>query len=70
MKNKDFFNKDVYDNSIYPCGSKQARIYGNTKTHKFKSKTDKLKFRPIVSFVGTYNYYRLVDLIKNTVFAF
>ena len=55
LENKDFFNKDVYDN-IYPCGSKPARIYGNHKTHKLKSKTDKLTFRPIVSSIGTYNY--------------
>ena len=55
LKNKDFFTKDVYDN-IYPCGSKPAKIYGNPKTHKLKSKTDKLKFRPIVSSIGTYNY--------------
>ena len=47
LKNKDFFTKDAYDNT-YPCGSKPARIYGNCKTHKLKSKTDKLTFRPIV----------------------
>ena len=55
FKYKDFFIKDVYDN-IYPCGSKQARIYGNPRTHKLKSKTDKLKFRPIVSSIAMYNY--------------
>ena len=55
LKNKDFFTKGVYDN-IYPCGSKWARVYGNLKTHKLKSKTDKLTFRSIVSSIGTYNY--------------
>ena len=55
LKSKDFFTKDVYDNT-YHSGSKPARIYGNTKTHKLKSKTDKLTFRPIVSSIGTYNY--------------
>ena len=57
LKNKDFFNKDVYDN-IYPCGpiSKPARIYGNPKTHKLKSKTDKSTFGSILSSIGTYNY--------------
>ena len=55
LKNKDFFTKDVYDN-LYSCGSKPAMIYGNPKTHKLKSKTDKLTFRPIVFFIGMYNY--------------
>ena len=55
LKNKDFFTKGVYDN-IYPCGSKWARVYGNLKTHKLKSKTDKLTFRSLVSSIGTYNY--------------
>ena len=41
---------------MYPCGSKPATIYGNPKTHKLKSKTDKLTFCPIVSSIGTYNY--------------
>ena len=55
LKNKIFFTKDIYDN-IYPCESKLARIYGNPKAHKLKSKTDQLTFRPIVSSIGTYNY--------------
>ena len=55
LKNKDFFTEDVYDN-MYPCGSKLARIYSNPKTNKLKSKTDKLTFRLIVSFIGTYKY--------------
>ena len=55
LKNKDFFTKDVYDN-IYPYGSKPAMIYVNPKTHKFKSKTDKLTLRPIVFSIRMYNY--------------
>ena len=54
LKNKNFFTEDVYDN-IYPCGSKPARIYRNPKTHKLKSKKDKLTFRPIVSSISIYN---------------
>ena len=52
LKNKDFFTKEQYDN-IYPCGSQPARIYGTPKTHKLKSPTDTLTFRPIVSSIGT-----------------
>ena len=54
-KNKDFNIKEQYDN-IYPCGSQPTRIYGTPKTHTFKSPTDTLTFRPIVSSIGTYNY--------------
>ena len=55
LKNKDFFTKEQYDN-IYPCGSQPARVYGTPKTHKLKSPTYTLMFRPIVSSIGTYNY--------------
>ena len=55
LKNKYFFTKDVYDN-IYHCRSKPARIYGNPKTHKVRSKIDKLTFRTIVSSIGASNY--------------
>ena len=41
---------------IYPSGSQPARLYGNHKTHKLKSESDKLTFRPIVSSIGAYNY--------------
>ena len=47
--------QDVYD-KIYPCGSKPARTYGNPKTHKLRSETDRLTFHPIVSSIGNYNY--------------
>ena len=55
LKNKGFFTKDQYDR-IYPCGSQQARLYGNPKTHKLNPPSDKLTFRPIVSSIGAYNY--------------
>ena len=55
LKNKGFFTKDQYD-KIYPCGSQPARLYGNPKTHKLKSPSDKLTFRPIVSSICAYNY--------------
>ena len=31
-------------------------MYGNPKTYKLKSESDKLTFRPIVSSIGAYNY--------------
>ena len=37
-------------------GSTISRIYGLPKIHKIKSKDDKLKLRPIISSIGTYNY--------------
>ena len=51
----EFFTKEQHNN-IYPCGSQPARIYDTPKTHKLKSPTDTLTFRPIVSSIGTYNY--------------
>ena len=55
LKNKEFFTKERYDN-IHPCDSQPARIYGTPKTHKLKSPSDTLTFRPIVSSIYTYNY--------------
>ena len=55
LKNKYFFTNDVYDN-IYHCRSKPARINGNPKAHKVKSKIHKLTFCIIVSSIDTYNY--------------
>ena len=40
----------------YPSDSQPARLYGNPKTHKLKSESDKLTCRPIVSSIGAYNY--------------
>ena len=55
LKIKDFFTKEQYD-IIYPCGSQPAKIYSTPKTHKLNSPTDTLTFRPIFSYIGTYNY--------------
>ena len=55
LNKKGFFSKEQYEN-IYPSGSQPARLYGNPKTHKLKSESDKLTFRPIVSSIGAYNY--------------
>ena len=42
--------------NIYPCGSQLGRLYGTPKTYKLKFPTDTLTFRPIVSFMDTYNH--------------
>ena len=55
MKKKGFFNDEEYT-KVYPTGSRLARIYGPPKTHKIKNKSDKLKLRPIISSIGTFNY--------------
>ena len=55
LRNKDFFTKKQCYN-LYPCGSQPSKIYGTPKTHKLKSHTDTLRFRPVVSYIGTYNY--------------
>ena len=68
LNKKGFFSKEQYE-SIYPGGSKLARLNGNPKTHKLKSESDKLTFRPIVSSIGAYNYKlakfltRMLDLV-------
>ena len=62
LKKKNAFTEDEYK-SLYPVGSNIARIYGTPKIHKIdKEVTDtkeiikKLKLRPIISSIGTYNY--------------
>ena len=55
LKKKGFFTPTQYE-KIYPSGSSVARAYGLPKIHKLKSKSDKLKVRPIVSSLKTYNY--------------
>ena len=42
---------------MYPSDSAPARIYGTPKMHKFSSKDSFSKLRPIVSSIGTLNYY-------------
>ena len=48
---------------IYPVRSNIARIYGTPKVHKLKDEKSvcimltKLKLRPIISSIGTYNYH-------------
>ena len=55
LHKKGFSSKEQYEN-IYRSGSLPARLYGNSKTQKLKSESDKLIFRLIVSSIGTYNY--------------
>ena len=55
LKNNGLFNETEYK-KVYPVGSSFGRIYGLPKTHKLKCPTDKLKLRPIISSIGTYNY--------------
>ena len=55
LKKKGFFSDDDYK-MVYPTGSSLARVYGLPKTHKVKVKGDKLKLRPIISSIGTFNY--------------
>ena len=62
LKKKDIFTKEEYK-KIYPTGSIAARIYGLPKIHKLKTANDKLKLRPIVSAIGSYNYH-LADYLS------
>lgn len=55
LKNNNILNEIVYD-KIYPTGSATAKIYGCPKMRKFTPSELFPKFRPIVSFIGTYNY--------------
>ena len=55
LKQKAFFNYNEY-NKLYHSGSAPARIYGTPKMHKFSSSDLFPKLRPIVSFIGTFNY--------------
>ena len=55
LKKKGFFTPTDYE-KIYPSGSSVARAYGLPKIHKLKSSSDKLKLRPIISSLKTYNY--------------
>ena len=52
--------KDKFDRykDMSPVSNQPGRLYATAKTHKFSSldKLEKLKFRPIISQVGTYTY--------------
>ena len=41
---------------LYPSGSASALIYGTPKMHQFSSNDSFPKLRPIVSYIGTFNY--------------
>ena len=47
---------DVEREKIYPSGSSPVKIYGSPKMHKSFDSSSIPKFRPIISFIGTYNY--------------
>ena len=69
LKQKNLFNEIEYD-KLYPSGSAPARIYGTPKMHKFSSSDSFPKLRPIVSFIGTFNYNLarfLSDLLSSLV---
>ena len=55
FKYKNFFNDIEYD-KLYLSGSAPAHIYGTPKMHKFSSSDSFPKLRPIVSYIGTFNY--------------
>lgn len=43
-------------NEIYPTGSQPAKINSLPKIHKARAPGTALPFRPIVSYIGPYNY--------------
>ena len=56
VKYKGLFDDNTHK-KIYPSGFKPATIYGLSKTHKLLSNDfQNLSFRPIVSFIVTYNF--------------
>ena len=55
LKQKNFFIEIEYD-KLYPSGYAAARICGTPKMHKFFSTDSFPKLRPIVSYIGTFNY--------------
>ena len=62
LKKKGVFSQEEYK-KIYPTGSMISRIYGLPKTHKLNSNNNKLKLRPIVSTIGSYNN-KLADYLS------
>ena len=66
MKQKYFFNENVYD-KLYPSGSSPTRIYGTPKMHKFSSSDSFPKLCPILLSIGIFNYnlaHFLCDLLS------
>ena len=55
LSSEGHLDNAVYEN-IYPKGSQPARIYGLPKLQKDRGPNSTPPFRPIVSFIGTYNY--------------
>ena len=68
LKQKNFFNEIEYD-KLYPSGSAPARTYCAPKMHKFSSSDCFPKPRPIISFIGSFNYdlarFLLPSLVPN-----
>ena len=48
--------KDVEYEKIYSSGSSPVKIYGSPKMHKPFDSNSLPDIRPVVSFIGTYNY--------------
>ena len=66
LKQNNFFKEIEYD-KLYPSGSAPTRIYSTPGMYKFSSSDSFPKFRPIVSSIGTFNYYLarfLCDLLS------
>ena len=55
LRNNKCLDKLEYE-KIYPSGSSPAKIYGSPKMHKPFDSNSLPNFRPIVSYIGTYNY--------------
>ena len=55
INKKNIFSDTEYS-SLYPKGSKPARLYGTLKIHKTFLPGSLSPFQPIVSSIGTYNY--------------
>ena len=56
LKNEKKCLNNIDYKFIYPFGSALAKIYGTPKMHKLTDSDSFPELRPIVSYVGTYNY--------------
>ena len=66
FKQKYFFDEIEYD-KLHPSGFAPASICSTPKMHKLPSSDSFLKFRPVVSSIGTFNYnltHSLCDLLS------